>query len=95
MPRIGELVGGSVREERYEVLQQKMTRAGALCDCGGVLTIAGLGPHYQWYLDLRRHGSAPHAGFGLGLERFLLFATGMLNIRDVVPFPRVPGGCPM
>ena len=95
MPRIGELVGGSVREERHDVMQQKMAWAGASSMCACDADSAGLGAHYQWYLDLRRHGSAPHAGFGLGLERYLLFATGMLNIRDVVPFPRFPGGCPM
>jgi asparaginyl-tRNA synthetase len=79
VPRVGELIGGSQREHRRDVLERRMRETG-------------LDPaEYWWYLDLRRHGSAPHAGFGLGLERLLLFATGMSNIRDVIPFPRTPG----
>lgn len=79
VPGIGELIGGSEREERYDILVQKMQNAG-------------LDPQsYQWYLDLRKFGSAPHAGFGLGFERLLLLVTGMQNIRDVIPFPRYPG----
>jgi asparaginyl-tRNA synthetase len=79
VPRVGEIVGGSQREHRLPMLERRMRAAG-------------LEPSdYWWYLDLRRHGSAPHAGFGLGLERLLLFATGMANIRDVIPFPRTPG----
>jgi asparaginyl-tRNA synthetase len=76
---VGEIVGGSQREHRLEVLQRRIAEAGL--------------PEsdYWWYLDLRRHGSVPHAGFGLGFERFVQFATGMANIRDVIPFPRVPG----
>jgi asparaginyl-tRNA synthetase len=79
VPRIGELVGGSQREHRLEPLRTRMLETG-------------LDPEsYAWYLDLRRHGSVPHAGFGLGFERLVQFATGMANIRDVIPFPRVPG----
>lgn len=75
---IGELVGGSQREERLEVLTTRMTAAGLDLE------------QYSWYLDLRRYGSAPHAGFGLGFERLVQFVTGMQNIRDVIPFPRTP-----
>ena len=78
-PRIGEIIGGSQREERHDVLLDKI-RAQGLDEA-----------HYSWYLDLRRHGSAPHAGFGLGLERMMMYLTGMKNIRDVIPFPRTPG----
>jgi asparaginyl-tRNA synthetase len=79
VPGVGEIIGGSQREERLEVLEERMK------ECG-------LHPEgYQWYLDLRRYGTVPHAGFGLGLERVLLFITGMANIRDVIPFPRTPG----
>jgi asparaginyl-tRNA synthetase len=79
VPRVGEIIGGSQREHRGDVLERRMREVG-------------LDPaEYWWYLDLRRHGSVPHAGFGLGLERLLLFATGMANIRDVIPFPRTPG----
>ncbi len=78
VPKIGEIIGGSQREERLDVLEERMRR----CD---------LDPqHYWWYLDLRRYGSVPHAGFGLGLERCVQFVTGMANIRDVIPYPRTP-----
>lgn len=78
-PKVGEIIGGSQREERLDVLQQRMQEQG-------------LNPaDYWWYLDLRRFGTVPHAGFGLGLERVLQFVTGMANIRDVIPFPRTPG----
>lgn len=78
-PGIGEIIGGSQREERYDVLVEKMKKLG-------------LSPEsYWWYLDLRKYGSVPHAGFGLGFERMVQFATGMENIRDVIPFPRYPG----
>jgi asparaginyl-tRNA synthetase len=78
-PAIGEIIGGSQREDRYTVLETRMTDHGIdLAD-------------YQWYLDLRRYGSAPHAGFGLGFERLVQFITGMTNIRDVIAFPRTPG----
>jgi len=79
---IGELVGGSQREERYEVLARRMTAAGLDLE------------QYGWYLDLRRFGSVPHAGFGLGFDRLVQFVTGMSNIRDVSPFPRTPGSAP-
>ena len=82
VPGIGELVGGSQREERYEVLVTRMQAAG--------LDLA----QYGWYLDLRRFGTTPHAGFGLGFERLVQFVTGMQNIRDVIPFPRTPGNAP-
>lgn len=78
-PRIGEIIGGSQREERLDVLENRINEMG--------LPIS----HYQWYLDLRRFGSAPHSGFGLGLERLLLYVTGMKNIRDVIPYHRTPG----
>ena len=78
-PRIGEIIGGSQREERHDVLVEKI-RAQKLPEAA-----------YWWYLELRKYGSAPHAGFGLGLERMLMYLTGMKNIRDVIPFPRTPG----
>ena len=78
-PRIGEIVGGSQREHRLAQLERRIR------ECG-------LDPQeYWWYLELRRYGSAPHAGFGLGFERLVQFLTGMGNIRDVIPFPRAPG----
>jgi asparaginyl-tRNA synthetase len=79
VPGVGEIIGGSQREERLDVLEQRMAEQG-------------LNPEdYWWYLDLRRYGTVPHAGFGLGLERAVQFVTGMTNIRDVIPFPRTPG----
>jgi asparaginyl-tRNA synthetase len=78
VPRVGELVGGSQREERLDRLEQRMQEAGM--DREG----------YWWYLDMRRFGTVPHAGFGLGFERFLMTVTGVTNIRDVMPFPRTP-----
>ena len=78
VPRIGEIIGGSQREERLDVLQSRMAEAG-LDDAP-----------YWWYLDLRRYGTTPHAGFGLGFERTVQFATGMQNIRDIIAFPRTP-----
>ena len=78
-PKVGEIIGGSQREERLDVLEARMAEQD-------------LNPQdYWWYLDLRRFGTVPHSGFGLGLERILLFLTGMGNIRDVIPFPRTPG----
>lgn len=79
VPRIGEIIGGSQREERRDVLEQRIRECGLPIE------------PYWWYLDLRSFGTAPHAGFGLGLERFLMYVTGMKNIRDVIPFPRTPG----
>ena len=78
-PGIGEIIGGSQREERLDVLDRRLTELNL--DAG----------HYWWYRDLRRYGTVPHAGFGLGLERTIIYATGMANIRDVIPFPRTPG----
>ena len=79
VPRIGELIGGSQREDRLDVLAARMVELGQKPE------------DYWWYLDLRRYGSVPHAGFGLGFERLLMFLTGIANIRDVIPFPRTPG----
>jgi asparaginyl-tRNA synthetase len=79
VPKVGEIIGGSQREERIEVLGKRMEQQGLSLE------------NYWWYLELRRYGSVPHAGFGLGLERLLQFITGMGNIRDVIPFPRTPG----
>lgn len=78
-PGIGEIVGGSQREERLEVLTSRMAE----------MKIEE--KEMDWYLDTRRFGSAPHSGFGLGFERLMLFITGLTNIRDVIPFPRTPG----
>jgi asparaginyl-tRNA synthetase len=79
VPKVGEIIGGSQREERLDVLEARMKEQG-------------LDPlSYWWYLDLRRFGTVPHSGFGLGLERVLQFISGMGNIRDVIPFPRTPG----
>jgi asparaginyl-tRNA synthetase len=78
-PGIGEIIGGSQREERLEVLDARMIESG-------------LDPaHYSWYRDLRRYGTVPHAGFGLGFERTISYVTGLGNVRDVIPFPRTPG----
>ncbi|UUO05671.1 asparagine--tRNA ligase [Blastopirellula sp. J2-11] len=78
-PKVGEIIGGSQREERLDVLEQRMQEQG-------------LNPaDYWWYVELRKYGTIPHSGFGLGLERILQFITGMGNIRDVIPFPRTPG----
>jgi asparaginyl-tRNA synthetase len=81
VPGIGEIIGGSQREERLDVLLANFKKHG-------------LDPEsYDWYIDLRRYGTVPHAGFGLGFERMLMFVTGMSNIRDVIPFARTPGHC--
>ena len=79
VPGVGEIIGGSQREEREEVLRRRMEEAGLPAE------------EYWWYLELRRYGSVPHAGFGLGFDRALMYLTGMSNIRDVVPFYRTPG----
>ncbi|CAN0928410.1 Asparagine--tRNA ligase, cytoplasmic 1 [Linum grandiflorum] len=79
VPKVGELIGGSQREERYEVFTERMLEMGLPLE------------PYDWYLDLRQFGTIPHSGFGLGFERMMLFATGMENIKDVIPFPRYPG----
>ncbi|MBR1787997.1 MAG: asparagine--tRNA ligase [Bacteroidaceae bacterium] len=80
-PQIGEIIGGSVREENYDKLMAEINRRGMETE------------KLEWYLDTRRWGSCPHAGFGLGFERLILFVTGMQNIRDVIPFPRTPKNC--
>ena len=81
VPGVGELIGGSQREERIDKMEERMKETG-------------LEPaEYEWYMDLRRYGSVVHSGFGLGFERLILFCTGMENIRDVIPYPRWPGNC--
>ncbi|RTK93973.1 MAG: asparagine--tRNA ligase [Neisseriaceae bacterium] len=77
-PGVGEIIGGSQREERYDLLVKRMQEMNVPTD------------HLDWYLDLRRYGSAPHAGFGLGLERAVSYITGVQNVRDIIPFPRTP-----
>ena len=77
-PGIGEIVGGSEREERYDVLAQKIKDNNIPNES------------VWWYLETRKYGTVPHSGFGLGFERLMLFVTGMANIRDVIPFPRTP-----
>ena len=78
VPGVGEIIGGSQREERLEILEQRMKEVG-------------LKPEdYAWYLDLRRFGGVKHAGFGLGFERAIMYLSGMQNIRDAIPFPRTP-----
>jgi asparaginyl-tRNA synthetase len=79
VPKVGEIIGGSQREERLHVLEARMREMNLSPDS------------LQWYLDLRRFGTAPHAGFGLGFERLVQYVTGMANIRDVIPCPRTPG----
>jgi asparaginyl-tRNA synthetase len=79
VPGIGEIIGGSQREERLDILVERMKASGLREE------------DYWWYLDLRRFGTVPHSGFGLGLERMIQYVTGMANIRDVIPFPRTPG----
>ena len=79
VPKVGEIIGGSQREHRHDVLLRRIDEQGLERE------------PYWWYLDLRRYGTVPHAGFGLGFERVVQFMTGMENIRDISPFPRVPG----
>lgn len=79
VPGVGELIGGSQREERLDILTQRMSELGLSAE------------DYGWYLDLRRYGGAKHAGFGLGFERLIMYVTGVSNIRDVIPFPRTAG----
>jgi len=78
-PGMGEIIGGSQREERLDVLDRSMAERGIDRE------------HYGWYRDLRRYGTVPHAGFGLGFERTLAYVTGLSNVRDAIPFPRTPG----
>jgi asparaginyl-tRNA synthetase len=79
VPKIGEIIGGSQREDDHDILHSRITQMGFDPD------------EYWWYLELRKFGSVPHAGFGLGFERLIQFVTGLSNIRDVIPFPRTPG----
>ena len=79
VPKVGEIIGGSQREERLDLVQKRMEEQGLKPES------------YWWYLDLRRYGTVPHSGFGLGLERVIQFITGMANIRDVIPYPPHPG----
>ena len=80
-PGIGEIIGGSQREDSLEILQSK------------IKDLNMDEKDYWWYLDLRKYGSVPHSGFGLGFERLIMYITGMQNIRDVIPFPRTPKNC--
>jgi len=79
VPRLGEIIGGSQREENLEKLCRRMLEMGMKLE------------DYAWYLDTRRYGTVPHAGFGLGFERLIQYITGMANIRDVIPYPRAVG----
>ena len=79
VPGVGEIIGGSQREHRLDVLESRMDEMKLIKE------------DYWWYTDLRRYGTVPHSGFGLGLERAVQFVTSMANIRDVIPFPRTPG----
>ncbi|MNI36277.1 Asparagine--tRNA ligase [compost metagenome] len=79
VPGIGEIIGGSQREERLEALKNRMSELNLHEE------------DYWWYLELRKYGETPHAGFGLGFERLIMYITGMSNIRDVIPFPRTTG----
>ena len=81
VPGIGEIIGGSMREENYDKLKNVMEDKGMNTE------------HLSWYLDLRKYGSAPHGGFGLGFERLIMLITGLSNIKDCIPFPRYPGHC--
>ena len=78
VPGVGEIIGGSQREERLDILEARMDEIGMNREL------------YDWYVDLRRYGGVKHAGYGLGFERMIMYLTGMSNIRDVVPFPRTP-----
>ena len=102
VPGIGELIGGSQREEDIEKLTTRMKELNLKEeDYWWYLDLRRYGsvPHslkeedYWWYLDLRRYGSVPHSGFGLGFERMMMYVTGMQNIRDVIPYPRTPRNC--
>ena len=81
VPGIGELIGGSQREERLDMLREKMAEAGLSEE------------DYWWYVDLRKYGTVPHSGYGLGFERLVCYVTGVSNIRDAIAFPRYPGSC--
>jgi len=79
VPEVGEIIGGSQREERYDVLKKRMEEENMNID------------KYKWFLELRKFGTVPHSGFGLGFERILMYISGIKNIRDIIPFPRTPG----
>ena len=79
LPEVGEIIGGSQREERYDYLARRIMENNM--DAAA----------YEWYLELRKYGTVPHSGFGLGFDRLLLYMSGMQNVRDVAPFPRSPG----
>jgi asparaginyl-tRNA synthetase len=79
VPGVGEIIGGSQREERYDKLKNRMEELNMDLE------------KYEWFLDIRKYGSVPHSGFGLGFERLLMYLSGMQNIRDVISFPRTPG----
>ena len=79
VPGVGEIIGGSQREERYDKLKSRMEELDMNLE------------KYEWFLDIRKYGSVPHSGFGLGFERLLMYLSGMQNIRDVISFPRTPG----
>lgn len=79
VPHVGEIIGGSQREERYDILKERMKKQNLNLE------------EYSWFLDLRKYGTVPHSGFGLGFERLLMYLSGIDNIRDVIPFPRTPG----
>lgn len=81
VPRIGEIIGGSVREDDFTTLRDRAAACGVSEE------------QLSWYLDLRKYGTVPHAGFGLGFERLVMLVTGVENIRDTIPFPRYPGHC--
>ena len=81
VPGVGELIGGSQREDDFEKLKKRMEEMDLDTEA------------YSWFLDLRRYGTVPHAGFGIGFERLVMYVTGMENIRDVIPFPRAPKTC--
>lgn len=108
VPRVGELVrsrprgaecfaqiGGSAREERLPHLLERMAKCGLDSDqeSGWNVWLSSLDMSQCRYLDLRRFGTVPHAGFGLGIERYIMLVTGLQNVRDVIPFPRYPGSC--
>ena len=81
VPGVGELIGGSQREDDFEKLKKRMEEMDLDTEA------------YSWFLDLRRYGTVPHAGFGVGFERLVMYVSGMENIRDVIPFPRAPKTC--
>ena len=83
VPGVGEIIGGSQREERLEMLEKRITELGMELS------------QYDWYLELRKYGGVKHAGFGLGFERIIMYVTGMQNIRDVLPFPRTTANMEM